>query len=183
MSLVTKARDLAKRLHHGQTRKYTGEPYFLHCAAVVDILEGVWITDEATIAAAWLHDTIEDCGAFPELIAAEFGTEVAQIVVELSDPPVVPGGPNRAARKAADRRRLACASEKAQTIKLADLIDNTSSIVARDPNFAVTYMREKAALLPFLQKGNLALWRRASVQTVVYEQSQLDAHLASKPHA
>jgi hypothetical protein len=61
---------------------------------------------------------------------------------------------NRAERKAASRARLADAPAWVQTIKCADLISNTSSIVLRDPKFAVTYLEEKRLLLDVLTKAD-----------------------------
>ena len=54
------------------------------------------------------------------------------------------------------------ASPDAKTIKLADLISNSHSIVKDDPNFAKVYMKEKAALLEVLTEGNAELFRQAS---------------------
>ena len=53
------------------------------------------------------------------------------------------------------------ASARAQTIKLADLINNTSSIVKHDTKFAKVYLREKALLLDVLTRGDITLWRQA----------------------
>jgi hypothetical protein len=64
-------------------------------------------------------------------------------------------------RKAIDRDRLAKASGGGQSIKLADLISNSESIVRHDPNFAVTYLAEKAELLDVLVLGDTELMRRA----------------------
>jgi guanosine-3',5'-bis(diphosphate) 3'-pyrophosphohydrolase len=61
---------------------------------------------------------------------------------------------NRAERKAASRARLAAAPGWVQTIKCADLISNTSSIVKHDPKFAVTYLEEKRLLLDVLTKAD-----------------------------
>ena len=61
---------------------------------------------------------------------------------------------NRAARKAASRARLAAAPSWVQTIKCADLISNTSSIVRHDPEFAKVYLEEKRLLLDVLTKAD-----------------------------
>lgn len=57
---------------------------------------------------------------------------------------------------------MANASPAAKTIKLADLIDNTSTIMKHDPHFAVTYMKEKAKLLEVLKEGDPTLWKMAN---------------------
>lgn len=64
-----------------------------------------------------------------------------------------PSDGNRAARKAIDRAHTAQESAEVKTIKLANLIDNSHCIVARDPDFAKVYLAEKAALLEVLGEG------------------------------
>ena len=159
--IVERARMFATAAHAavGQLRKYTFEPYIVHPAEVAGIVAEAGGTPEM-IAAAWLHDTVEDTGVTSELIRAEFGDEVATLVGWLTDVSRPDHG-NRAARKAVDRAHTAAAPAEAQTIKLADLICNTKSIVAHDPKFAVTYLAEKRALLEVMTKGNPSLRERA----------------------
>jgi len=162
--LVERARMFATAAHAavGQLRKYTFEPYIVHPAEVAGIVAEAGGTPEM-IAAAWLHDTVEDTGVTSELIRAEFGDEVAMLVGWLTDVSRPDHG-NRAARKAVDRAHTAAAPAEAQTIKLADLICNTKSIVAHDPKFAETYLAEKRALLEVMTKGDPALRARARRQ-------------------
>ncbi len=68
---------------------------------------------------------------------------------------------NREVRIRLDREHLARSSPEAETIKLADLIDNMSSIVAHDKGFARSYLREKELLLEVLRHGNMDQWQRA----------------------
>lgn len=75
---------------------------------------------------------------------------------------------NRRLRKAMDRDHLALASAEGQTIKLADLIDNTASITRYDPGFAKVYMREAVELLGVLKKGDRTLRQRASILAKQY---------------
>jgi (p)ppGpp synthase/HD superfamily hydrolase len=162
--IVERARMFATAAHAavGQLRKYTFEPYIVHPAEVAGIVAEAGGTPEM-IAAAWLHDTVEDTGVTSELIRAEFGDEVATLVGWLTDVSRPDHG-NRAARKAVDRAHTAAAPAEAQTIKLADLICNTKSIVAHDPKFAVTYLAEKRELLEVMTKGNPRLRERAIKQ-------------------
>ena len=113
------------------------------------------------LAAAWLHDTVEDTGVSLGLIEQEFGSEVASIVEMLTDVSCAHHG-LRAHRKQIDREHTAKASPSAKTIKLADLIDNTRSIVARDPKFAEVYLAEKRLLLEVLREGDPALYAEAA---------------------
>ena len=68
---------------------------------------------------------------------------------------------NRATRKSLDRAHIANASPDAMTIKLADLISNTASIMEYDANFAKVYLKEKKLLLEVLTKGNDELMKIA----------------------
>jgi hypothetical protein len=68
---------------------------------------------------------------------------------------------NRAVRKAIDREHLAKASPAAKTIKLADLISNSRSILQHDPKFAAVYLAEKRLLLEVLKDGDPTLWSQA----------------------
>jgi (p)ppGpp synthase/HD superfamily hydrolase len=115
------------------------------------------------IAAAWLHDTVEDTGVTSELIRKEFGDQVADLVGWLTDVSRPDHG-NRAQRKAVDRAHTAAAPAAAQTIKLADLICNTRSIVEHDAKFAETYLAEKRQLLEVMIKGDARLRERALAQ-------------------
>jgi (p)ppGpp synthase/HD superfamily hydrolase len=159
MDLVEKAEAFAERAHAGQKRKYTGHDYTAHLSAVAAIVATVPHTQEV-IAAAFLHDTVEDTKTALADIQREFGAAVASLVEQLTDVSR-PSDGNRAVRKALDREHLAAASPEAQTIKLADLLDNTASIVEHDPKFAAVYLPEKEALLAVLTKGDATLHARA----------------------
>jgi GTP pyrophosphokinase len=76
--LIESAYAFAEAAHQGQLRK-SGEPYITHPLAVAEIVAEMQL-DLASIAAALLHDTIEDCEVKEETIAAKFGKEVASIV-------------------------------------------------------------------------------------------------------
>jgi (p)ppGpp synthase/HD superfamily hydrolase len=161
MTIVERARVFATAAHAavGQVRKYTFEPYIVHPAEVAKIVRDAG-GSEAMVAAAWLHDTVEDTGVTIETIRAEFGVEVAELVGWLTDVSRPEHG-NRAHRKALDRAHSAAAPAEAQTVKLADLIANTRSIMAHDAAFAKTYLEEKRLLLAVMTKGDVTLMAEA----------------------
>ncbi|MCK5601340.1 HD domain-containing protein [Candidatus Pacearchaeota archaeon] len=159
--LESRAKEFATKKHTGQTRKYTGEAYICHPAAVVDIVRGIAHTDEM-IAAAWLHDTVEDTETTLTEIEEHFGDHVSMLVEMLTDVSR-PFDGNRAARKALDRAHTAKASPDAKTIKLADLIHNSTNIMEFDPAFAKIYLAEKKLLLEILTEGDRDLWDRANI--------------------
>mgnify|MGYP001557779150 CR=1 FL=1 len=158
MSLAYEAMMFAREVHKDQRRKYTGNPYVDHLAEVAGIAMSVgwrfpFIHPDNFMAVCWLHDCVEDCGVLLGEIDERFGTEVAIGVSGLSD---VEQG-NRAMRKRLSRERLALCSDWIQTIKVADLISNTSSIVQHDPEFAKVYLEEKRLLLNVLTKADSRL--------------------------
>lgn len=157
-----RAREFATKAHLGQVRKYTNEPYIIHPESVVKLVKSV-AHSEAMVCAAWLHDVVEDCGIPLDHVERTFGHEVACLVEALTDTSRKSDG-NRAARKAIDRAHIAAASPAAKTIKLADLIDNSRSILVRDPEFAKVYLVEKRLLLDeALKEGDPELWGIADV--------------------
>ena len=160
MDIIEKARVFATAAHGAaaQLRKYTMEPYIVHPREVASIVAQHGGSD-TQIAAAWLHDVVEDTGVTIEVIREEFGTEVADLVGWLTDVSRPEQG-NRATRKAIDRAHSAMAPAEAQTVKLADLISNCTSIREHDENFAKTYFEEKRLLLEVLTKGNPVLYER-----------------------
>ena len=76
--LLIRAFDFACKNHSMQVRR-SGEPYILHPLAVATILTELQMND-TVLAAALLHDVIEDCGVSVDDLAAEFGPEIAQLV-------------------------------------------------------------------------------------------------------
>ena len=160
--LVERARLFAEAAHGriDHRRKYTGVAYTEHLRQVADLVSEV-TDDPEILAAAWLHDTIEDTPVTVRDIETAFGPALAGLVVELTDVSR-PGDGNRAARKAIDLHHLAAASPRAKTVKLADLIDNCLDICANDPGFARTYITEMNALLGVLKEGDNGLYSRAS---------------------
>lgn len=160
--LVIRAAAFAGAAHAriDQRRKYTNEPYINHPQAVATLVAEV-TDDPVMIAAAWLHDTVEDTGVTHEQICREFGAQVGRLVYWLTDISKPEDG-NRLKRKALDRNHIAQAPVEAMTVKLADLIDNARTIAANDPDFARVYMKEKRALLAVLQRGDDRLLKQAT---------------------
>lgn len=154
--LAYRAMTFAREVHKDQRRNYTNNPYTDHLAEVAGIAMSVgWhaaeVHPDILMAVCWLHDCVEDQGVQFERLLLEFGRQVADGVMLLSDLELFG---NRALRKAASRARLAGAPGWVQTIKVADLISNTISIVEHDPKFAVTYLEEKRLMLDVLASAD-----------------------------
>ena len=148
--------------HGDQKRKYTNDPYIVHPIAVSEIVKTVAHTDEM-VAAALLHDVVEDTPVTIDEIKTKFGSKVAELVGWLTDISRPEDG-NRKTRKAIDRDHSARAPADAQTIKVADLIHNTQSIEKHDPHFYKVYKEEKIKLLSVLTEADQTLVRIAQQQ-------------------
>lgn len=162
-NLANDAYEFAAYQHgkRGQLRKYTDEPYIVHPQEVACIISMVPGCTEEMIAAAFLHDVVEDTDVHSFEIHDKFGREVGELVDWLTDISRPQDG-NRAKRKELDRLHIAQAPTSAKNIKLADLISNTRSIVENDPKFAVVYLQEKRLLLSVLSDANPGLVKTAN---------------------
>lgn len=156
--MLERAKSFAIKAHGNQVRKYTGEPYWHHCKEVAFLVSMVGGTD-AMIAAAWLHDVCEDTDVPIATINAIFGPVVAKYVDDMTDKATVG---NRATRKTADRHRWTQCAIASHTIKVADLLSNSVSIIRYDKDFAKIYIKEKQDLLPYLCGANLTLFAAAN---------------------
>lgn len=144
---------LAALAHHGQKRKYTEEPYIVHPLEVADLVDRMmpgcsW----RVVGTALLHDTLEDT-LLPRELIATIDPHLLEMVLAVTDVST-PADGSRAARKQKDLEHIAMASPDAKAVKLADLISNSRSIVARDAEFAKVYMQEKRALLEVLKDSS-----------------------------
>ena len=142
----------ATKAHHGQVRKYTGEPYVVHC---LEVAKQVSHLGSVTMITALLHDTIEDTDVTYEDIENNFGTLIARNVLELTDPLLSAG--NRAFRKNIVCEKMAKASIDAKSVKCADILDNLPSIQEHDPKFYKVFLEEKRTLIPFLEGADQML--------------------------
>ena len=160
MNRMDRALVFAYNAHKGQYRKYSGEPYICHPITVASTLEKFGYNEDVQIAGLF-HDIIEDTHYNFADIYEEFGPVIAKLVQQVTDISK-PSDGNRAVRKLIDREHLASATWEGRAIKLADLIDNTKSIVAHDKNFAKIYLQEKALLLNILKDTeNIKLFTEA----------------------
>lgn len=177
--LVARARAFAIREHRriDHRRKYSKQPYDVHLKAVADLVAGV-TDDPEMIAAAWLHDVVEDTPITRDDVEREFGRAVARLVDELTDVSR-PGDGNRTARKAIDRAHLAAASARGKTVKLADLTDNARDICRHDAAFGRVFLAEMGALLGVLGEGDATLMVKAR-ETHAHWREQLAASCKSE---
>jgi hypothetical protein len=122
---VLRAADTAARWHSNQRRKgIAQEPYVNHLLEVASLVtEATGGTDPDAVIAALLHDAIEDQGVTSEMLATEFGQQVADIVMEVTDDKTLPKGERK-------RRQIVAAPNKSREAKLIKLADKTSNLRA-----------------------------------------------------
>ena len=137
---LQKAFDVAAAAHAGQKRK-SGEDYITHPVAVAQILVDLGM-DLATINAALLHDTVEDTGLSIQVIAKEFGDEVASLVDGVTKLDKLVYGPTA---EAETLRKMVVAMSRdirVLVIKLADRLHNARTWSFVDPVSAARKARE-----------------------------------------
>jgi guanosine-3',5'-bis(diphosphate) 3'-pyrophosphohydrolase len=131
MGLVLKALEFAAHKHRDQRRKDArASPYINHPIELANVLwhEG-GIVDPVVIAAALLHDTIEDTETTWQELRGAFGDEIAEIVLEVTDVKWL----SKQARKRLQVAKAGHASRRAQLVKLADKICNLRDVAAHPP--------------------------------------------------
>jgi guanosine-3',5'-bis(diphosphate) 3'-pyrophosphohydrolase len=131
IELVVRAASFAAHKHRNQRRKDQQQsPYINHPLALAEVLltEGR-VRDPVTLAGALLHDTIEDTQTSFDELRGQFGSRVADIVMEVTDTKFIDGKVRKRLQVAKARR----ASLAARRIKLADKICNLRDILANPP--------------------------------------------------
>ena len=129
--LILEAASFAADRHRLQRRKDAdASPYINHPLALADILarEG-GVVDAKVIAAALLHDTVEDTDTSIDELAVRFGQDVAAIVAEVTDDKSLP----KDERKRLQVIKASSKSPEAKLVKLADKIANLRDLAACPP--------------------------------------------------
>ena len=131
LPLILRALAYAAEKHRDQRRKNAeASPYINHPIALANVLatEG-HVNDYVVICAALLHDTIEDTETTHEELTEQFGSEIAGIVLEVTDDKSLP----KAERKRLQIEHASSLSDKAKVVKLADKICNLRDIAHEPP--------------------------------------------------
>ena len=128
VELIRRAGLVAINAHEGQLRR-TGEPYVTHPIAVADITADLGM-DEPTIAAALLHDAVEDTGVTTEWLAGEFGEQVAAVVDGVTKLDRLEFDSKEAQQAATIRKMFIAMAQdwRVLLIKLADRLHNMRTI-------------------------------------------------------
>lgn len=160
--LWRRAAAYAARMHNHHARKDGRTPYFAHPARVaMTIRDTFGCDDHQAIAAAFLHDTIEDTPADYDDISSRFGRAVADLVAALSKNMLLPEHD----READYDRRLADADWRARLVKLADVLDNAEDLHTRTdgraPGVAARHAERMDRILALAEPDDQPATRRA----------------------
>lgn len=161
-TLADKALKFAREAHAGQVRKFPDAagkdvPYITHPIRVATLLSKYMPADMAdyseAMAAAYMHDTIEDCQkTAQDIVAATGSAKASEFVQLLTDRPR--GAASRKVRKAETVERMRTAPVAVKMVKAADVLDNLSDGLDKLPiKFLKVYVGEKRALLSGIKAG------------------------------
>lgn len=162
MSLIIKAARFAGLKHTGQFRKYAEPPipYIVHPMRVAGLVTLYSDATEEEVAAAWLHDVVEDCGVTHQELVDRFGSQVANNVIGLTDiskqDPEI-GKLNRELRKQANNEYLLKQPLWVQRIKLFDIADNIHDMIGCKDGFKFKFYREKRLQAALLRQAHPSL--------------------------
>jgi guanosine-3',5'-bis(diphosphate) 3'-pyrophosphohydrolase len=130
-TLILKAAQFAAKKHRDQRRKDKhASPYIIHPISVaLEISQIGGVDDPEILAAALLHDTLEDTDTKPEELEAKFGKKVCEYVLDVTDDKTLPKD-ERKRRQIEHAKKI---SKGAALIKLGDKISNVTDVINNPP--------------------------------------------------
>lgn len=180
---LEKIYQFAARAHGEQRRKYVDEIYINHPVRVMELCQ-LYNKVIPISAAALLHDVLEDTDVTVDQLQEFLSSTMAftdarhtmMLVKDLTDVFTHEAFPewNRRIRKSKEMDRHATTHPDAQTIKYADIIDNTESIAGAGDEFAPKFLNECKASLKKMRSGNRELYKKAeeAVDAALYKISE-----------
>ncbi len=185
VSLIERAYYKAQQAHEGQFRK-SGEPYFTHCVEVAHILAEMRL-DAETIAAALLHDVLEDTPIKLNELSTEFGSTIATIVDGVTKLDRLPVNTETDRRKrSADReteyiRKMLLAmgdDVRVVLVKLADRLHNMRTLGFMPPDKQIKIARETLDIFAPLA-NRLGIWQiKWELEDLAFRYLEPDAYRA-----
>lgn len=173
---VLRAIRYAARKHKGQTRLDGNTPYISHTTSVAFVLRHIFeVDDESILAAAHLHDVLEDTRTKYDELVEMFGDQIADYVVALTKNPLL----SKKEREKDFENRLVQAPELVKIAKLADLFDNMMFRMEspRLPRTLATAKRMVAAFTNKMttEKGQRALAKMSELIEEVEKETGMPA--------
>ncbi len=169
-TILDTVRSFAEKAHQGQTSKHSAEPYIEHPIRVSEIVRHYNVR-LPVVAAALLHDVVEKTKVsstalsvfLHNIMEPDEAAETLRLVVQLTDVYTQSNYPqwDEKERNEKEHERLAKISPEAQTIKYADILDNTRQLTSNDQEAAPESLSEYLDVLLKAEKGNTALHIKA----------------------
>ncbi|HUR66609.1 MAG TPA: HD domain-containing protein [Chitinophagaceae bacterium] len=169
MDILEQIKEYATAAHGDQKRKYRDELYINHPIRVSEHCQR-HVNNLPIAAAALLHDVLEDTDikeeemeVFLQRVMPAHAAHTLRLVKDLTDVYTHKAYPllNRRRRKEKEAERLAATHPDAQTIKYADIIDNSQDIVGSGDDFSQKFLQECKTVLKKIPKGNEVLYKEA----------------------
>ena len=156
--LIIRASKIATEAHRGQWRLYTKDTQVWHPMRVAGRITMLYGATPVEIAAAWLHDTLEDTTMTRKSLEDRgMPNEVIVLVEELTNASAGDKTSPRPERKARDLEKLARVSKAAQRIKLVDRLDNLAELSFEDLDFMEMYINESKTLVGAIGHADIQL--------------------------
>jgi (p)ppGpp synthase/HD superfamily hydrolase len=172
-NVIIKAAQIAAKAHEGQFRKYgrIPQPYMVHPIRVAGLVATHLMATEQMVAAAFLHDVLEDTSYTEAHLQKHFDSKIVYLVRSLTNPSKQFKDKPRAERKAMDRAHLRDMPWEVRLIKLADRLDNIADMngsIDTPKDFDTLYRSETVELYKVLAGTDVDFERRliAAVQRV-----------------
>ena len=177
MDIFQQALFTATFAHKDQRRKWSDESYIVHPIAVAETVS--WVeNDQKVLAAALLHDVVEDTDMTLGTIQSLFGIRVAELVRQVTKVSTPEDG-NRAQRRQKDLYHYTSGTSDAQTIKLADIICNSQGLEKIPKSFLEVYIPEQIRLSEALILGNPKL-RSLALKTLTDNWIRINSNRSMK---
>ncbi|CCB66488.1 HD domain-containing protein [Hyphomicrobium sp. MC1] len=142
-SKVETARMFAQQKHGSRLRNLDGVPTISHLENVVEILKDYGYSEPDVLAAAYLHDCLEETETSLQHLVVRFGDHIAELVFWLTDS----FDGNRITKALRSAWRLSRAPWEAKLIELADIVENCTRLRSLDLSFAHNYLDDKRQVL------------------------------------
>lgn len=172
--IVKKAKAFSKEKHKDQIRKFEQKPYYIHPKRVAHILYQFKVSRNIgkLIAAAYLHDVVEDTDTSIEEIRENFGELVAEVVEELTTDDIKS---TELGKKEYLVNKMLQMSSYALTLKLADRVDNVNKIQWTPDNFKDKYIKETYYIIEKLSKRRLTKAQKAMINEIENHLNEITA--------
>lgn len=158
--MLGKAMQFAITKHEGQVRKFSGKPYVSHPIKVAHLVS-TFSKNKNLVAAAYLHDTVEDTNTTLKEIEETFNSKIADLVKELTS---MPDGIKEFGKQEYLAKKMTSMSADALTIKLCDRLDNLSD--AGTEKWKEKYGRQTRFILLRLENRSLTSIHKKIIERI-----------------